>query len=152
VPKTEFSLANSKFDDFLYEPIGDDANGVTISMFSGLSRLQLDPWRESARIAALPVDLASRAIAERIGQLNVAAWDAGESIRIAARLVKLLPLPDRQSNPSQGTSVRSLLSLGTWLVLFVAIGIMVASWLGGSSPAVEPSYGNIPGINSPLAR
>lgn len=152
MPKTDFSLANSKFDDFLYEPIGDDANGVTISMFSGLSRLEIDPWRESARISALPVDLASRAIAERIGQLQISTWDISHNVRVASRLVKLLPTHERRVALPGPKSRRSLLSLATWLVLALGIGLTLVNWLGKSSPNVDPSYGNIPGLNSPLAR
>ena len=146
---TDFSLANSKFNDFLFEPIGDDARGITISMFSGLARLHLDPWRESARIAALPLDLARRAIAERIGQLNVSTWDVAENINIAARLVKLLPMHGRRPEASQRKRSPQALFLFAALVFLVGIGVMLMMSLGKSSPEFEPSYGSIPGLNSP---
>ena len=147
----DFSLANSKFNDFLFEPIGDDARGITISVFSGLVRLDLDPWRESARLAALPMDLACRAIAERIRQLNVSTWDAANDVHIAARLAKLLPRPGRlpAATAERSAPPRTLLSLAPWLVFLLATGILLAMSLGGLSPAFEPSFGTIPGLNSP---
>jgi hypothetical protein len=128
---TDFSLANSKFNDFLFEPIGDDARGITISMFSGLARLDLDPWREAARIAALPIDLARRAIAERIKQLNVSTWDVSEDGHIAARLAKLLPRPGRLPVISERTVFpKSLASLAPWLAFLLATGVLLAMSLG----------------------
>jgi len=38
------SLQRSEFDDFLFAPIGDEKNGMLLSVISALARLDLDPW------------------------------------------------------------------------------------------------------------
>jgi hypothetical protein len=34
-----------EFDDFLFAPIGDDRNGMLLSVLSVLARLDFDPWQ-----------------------------------------------------------------------------------------------------------
>ena len=87
-----FSLG-SEFDDFLLAPIGDDNNGMQLSVLSALARLDVDPWEEAAALARLPRAAAASKLASRI-----AALPAGPSARpdprtIAARLIPLLPRP-----------------------------------------------------------
>lgn len=165
---TDFSLANSKYADFLYEPIGEDARGITISMFSALARLKLDPFRESARLAALPFDLASSAIAGRIGELNVGSWDAAATLQSAARLAKLLPKPGAAADALRAATMRAptlprmpasaaavvqtllriALPLAAGIVLLLAVGAMIAERPDSPASGAEPSYGVIPGLNS----
>jgi hypothetical protein len=52
----------SEFDNFLLAPIGDDNNGMLLSVLSALARLDVDPWEEAAVLARLPGDVATRAI------------------------------------------------------------------------------------------
>ncbi len=81
----------SEFDDFLFAPIGDDKNGMLLSVLSALARLNIDPWQEAASLAQLPGEGAL----ERLTSL-IAALPGGPSARrdpgtIAARLIALLP-------------------------------------------------------------
>ena len=45
------SRLGSEFDDFLYAPIGEDRNGMLLSVLSALARLDIDPWQEAAKLA-----------------------------------------------------------------------------------------------------
>jgi hypothetical protein len=40
------SLPEAEFNDFLFAPIGEDSNGMLVSVLSGLARLDVDPWQE----------------------------------------------------------------------------------------------------------
>lgn len=44
----------SEFDAFLFAPVGDDENGMALSVLSALARLSVDPWLEAASLAQLP--------------------------------------------------------------------------------------------------
>jgi hypothetical protein len=45
------SLPGSEFNDFLFAPIGEYRNGMLVSVLSGLTRSDVDPWQEAARLA-----------------------------------------------------------------------------------------------------
>jgi hypothetical protein len=50
-----FSLLHSDLNNFLFASVGEEQNGVTLSVVSGLTRLGLDPWEE-ARPARTPAE------------------------------------------------------------------------------------------------
>ena len=37
----------SEFDSFLCAPIGEERNGMLLSVLSALARLDVDPWQEA---------------------------------------------------------------------------------------------------------
>lgn len=43
----------TQFDSFLFAPVCDDPNGLQISVLSALARINRDPWKEAARLAAM---------------------------------------------------------------------------------------------------
>ena len=53
----------SQFDDFLFAPIGEEENGMLLSVVSALARLDLDPWQEAASLTGLPVGTATQRLA-----------------------------------------------------------------------------------------
>ena len=89
--RPEYSLGHSAYNDFLFGTLGQDAAGTEITVLSALSRLGLDPWQESARLAALPRDEAASALAATIARLPDGTWPEAEAAKIAARLVAALP-------------------------------------------------------------
>ncbi len=86
-----FSHINSEFNDFLYAPIGDEENGMPLSVISALTRLGIDPWEQAARLSALPQALAASTLAPIIARLPGGLWGGSGAESIAARLVALLP-------------------------------------------------------------
>ena len=52
-----------EFDDFLFSSIGEDSNGMLLSVVSALARLDVDPWQEAANLAQLPGTTAARRLA-----------------------------------------------------------------------------------------
>jgi hypothetical protein len=95
-----FSLLHSDLNDFLFAPVGEEHNGVTLSVVSALTRLGLDPWEQAARLAPLPKARAAEALATLIARLPIRRTLSSDDLAISQRLVELLP--DQKSAPLQG--------------------------------------------------
>ena len=48
-----------EFDSFLFAPVGEEVDGVPLSVLSALSRLGLDPRHEAARLSHLTKEAAA---------------------------------------------------------------------------------------------
>jgi hypothetical protein len=94
-----FSLLHSDLNDFLFAPVGEEQNGVTLSVVSGLTRLGLDPWEEAARLTPLPKARAAEALATLIARLPICRTQSSDDVAISRRLVELLP--DQKPEPLQ---------------------------------------------------
>jgi hypothetical protein len=86
-----FSLLHSDLNNFLFAPVGEEQNGVTLSVVSALTRLGLDPWEEGARLSPLPKARAAEALATLIARLPINRTDPSDDLAISRRLVELLP-------------------------------------------------------------
>ena len=94
-PPASFSRLGSEFDSFLFAPIGEDRNGVLLSVVSVLGRLDLDPWKEAARLAGLPKEIAVQKFAALLGALPDPTLQRADPGALATRLIALLPFrPD----------------------------------------------------------
>jgi hypothetical protein len=81
-----------EFDAFLFAPVGEEVNGIPLSVLSALARLGLDPWDEAARLARLTKEAATDQLARMIASLNDRGWSTSEASRIASGLVTRLPM------------------------------------------------------------
>ena len=81
----------SEFEAFLFAPVGEDGHGMLLSVISALARLNVDPWREAANLAGLPVEKATQRLSSLIAALPDGPSAPRDSGTIAARLVALLP-------------------------------------------------------------
>jgi hypothetical protein len=102
------SIANlgSEFDAFLFAPIGEEANGMLLSVVSALARLDIDPWQEAAQLARLPEAMATQRLTSLIAAIPDAPPPQRDPGRIAARLIALLP------HVTVSSAARSTLSSG----------------------------------------
>jgi hypothetical protein len=82
---------NVEFDAFLFAPVGEQSNGMPLTVMSALTRLDVDPWEKAAQLAGLTVKDAIPALASLIARLPAGRWQPAEAATIAARLVALLP-------------------------------------------------------------
>lgn len=96
-----FSLQNSEFGAFLYAPIGEEENGMVVTALSALARIGVDPWQEAARLAQLPMDVASQRLTSIIAGLPNGRWAKSDAGSIAAGLIALLPAPKAARAPSR---------------------------------------------------
>jgi hypothetical protein len=96
-----FSLLHSELNDFLFASVGDEQNGMPLSVISALTRLRVDPWEEAARLAALPKALAAEALAPMIARLPIGRPQPSDNLAITRRLVELLPANGQSALPSR---------------------------------------------------
>lgn len=101
-----------ELDDFLFAAIGEERNGMLLTVASALGRLGLDPWREADRFAAMSKTAAAKLLAPMIARLPEGLWAAADAQAIAGRLVKLLP-----AAPSISTApgAPKLATIASWL-------------------------------------
>jgi hypothetical protein len=125
------AIERSQFDNFLFAPIGQEQNGMVLSVLSALARLDVDPWGEAASLARMSRDAAT----ERMGLL-IAALPAEASHRVdpeavATRLVALLP----RHQISKSTSIKNAPGATVVtidrrvLVFFILLGFMLGMQL-----------------------
>ena len=84
-------MNRSEFSDFLFASLGEEENGMTLSVVSALARLGFDPWREAARLADLPRPQAVAALAGSFDQLPHGLDGQFDHVGQATRLISLLP-------------------------------------------------------------
>ncbi|MGA2778731.1 MAG: hypothetical protein ABSF94_14340 [Steroidobacteraceae bacterium] len=83
---------------FLYAQIGDDANGVPLSILSVLARQNIDPWEQAADWSRLPQTFATQELAALISALPPGPCARAAPDALAARLVALLPSRQRSQD------------------------------------------------------
>jgi hypothetical protein len=115
------SLPGTEFNDFLFAPIGEDRNGMLVSVLSGLARLDVDPWQEAAKLAQLPGETATQRLASLIGALRDRDSSSLDPPTIATRLIALLPNRNNTKDQSQNTprSIGTTISSRPWWVYVI---------------------------------
>jgi hypothetical protein len=81
-----------EFDSFLFASVGEEVDGVPLSVLSALSRLDLDPRDEAARLAHLTKEAAADQLASMIARLSDRRWSLSQVREIAGRLIERLPM------------------------------------------------------------
>lgn len=126
--RSEFALGHSEFNEFLFASIGEEPNGLQLTVLSALARLGFDPWREAARLSALPAETAAGALATALAALPEGGWKASESTAIATRLVNCLPkhgAAAMQAPPGTGPDrKKTRLGAPVWL-LYIGLAAVV---------------------------
>src|SRR5438874_11665940 len=124
-----------EFDSFLFAPVWEETDGAPLSVLSALSRLDLEPRDEAARLSALTKEAAADQLARMIVRLSD-RWTLSETRRIAVRLIERLPTspagkPDRletgAGSASGGTQSSSLIYLA--LAVALVIGLFACGFL-----------------------
>src|SRR5712691_10844358 len=81
-----------EFDAFLFASVGEEVDGVPLSVLSALARLDLDPRDEAARLARLTKEAAADQLARMIARLSDRRRSVSEAQRIASDLIERLPM------------------------------------------------------------
>jgi hypothetical protein len=97
-PTASIRPLGSEFDAFLFALVGEDRNGMPLSVISVLARMDLDPWVEATRLADLPAETATRTMAAWLDGLSDPALKPASPDTRATRLIALLP-QRAKSNP-----------------------------------------------------
>lgn len=123
----------NEFDQFLYAMIGEDQNGRSVTVISGLARLSLDPRHEALELAKLSRSKARARLAGHLLRLPDIPELAHQEDAIANRLIQLLPGPHfhtSRRNSSSGIKLPAV-SLGS-LVAVIVLAFVLAQLFGFS--------------------
>jgi hypothetical protein len=131
------SCHRSDFEDFLFATIGDEQNGMLLSVNSALARSGVDPWAEAENLARLPADTATQKLASLIAALPDGPAARPDSGTIAVRLIALLPRHADSKRPLRPTlpvfgagstswAVKAVIVLGICMLF-----VLSSQWLGG---------------------
>jgi len=85
------SSLSSRYDHFLFAPICEEANGMELSVLSVLARMNVDPWEEATRLAAMPKTIAEMTLVSILNRALGKNSNPSKTEVIAMRLVQLLP-------------------------------------------------------------
>jgi hypothetical protein len=120
-----FSLLHSDLNDFLFASVGEEQNGVTLSVVSALTRLDVDPWEEAARLTPLPKARAAEALATLIARLPIRRTESLDDLAISRRLVELLPVQKRAPLPHRGRAGAEQKKY--WRAMIVLVGLALGA-------------------------
>ena len=114
-----------EFDAFLFASVGEEVDGVPLSVLSALARLGLDPRDEAARLSGLTEEAAADQLARMIARLSD-RWTLLETRKIAVRLIDRLPTspagkPDRHETGTGSPPGSRQSSFLIYLALAVAL-------------------------------
>ncbi len=109
----------SEFDSFLFAPVGEEKNGMLLSVLSALARLDVDPWQEAATLTKMPAQDATLRLTSLLSSLpSDAATVVPPSTVI--RLISLLPrIPLHDSRPRERALVRYWIIAFYFLMTFI---------------------------------
>jgi hypothetical protein len=126
-----FAPLGPEFNRFLFTPIGEDGNGLLLTVLSALARLDLDPWQEAHELTLLPKDAAVRRLTAAIAPSVTGGPSTDRDPRSTAdRLIALLPRRDAVSHasgitlPAIGKATRSRAAL---YVYFLAMAVTMGA-------------------------
>lgn len=122
-------LPGSEFNAFLFAPIGEDSNGMLVSVLSGLARSDMDPWQEAEKLARLPGETATQRLAALIGALPDRVVLYPDSRAIAVRLIALLPRSFGSGGMSRGGSHSTWAAMNShpWWIYVVVMSFVLGS-------------------------
>jgi hypothetical protein len=115
------------FDPFLFAAIGEERNGMMLSVLSALARLGLDPWFEAASRSKLPAPAATERLTSLLSALPSSQLKAPAPATIM-RLVGLLPRAVRDVAWSPGAAVVAKPKM-SWpmAAYFVAVFVIICA-------------------------
>jgi len=76
-----------KFDAFLFASVGEEVNGIPLSVLSLFSQLGLDPRDEAARLSCLNESAAAEELAGMIERATKDRWTGAEARTVADGLI-----------------------------------------------------------------
>ena len=125
------SRLSSEFDQFLFTTIGEDANGMLLSVLSALARLSLDPWREAAELTRMPMKTAVQRLSSLIAALPSGPASDMDVTATAARLISFLPRGPHSDVRTRGISPATEFRGVLCMTIFMAC-LLVVGWLAAT--------------------
>jgi hypothetical protein len=147
VPKPSLG---SEFDNFLFTALGDDRNGLPVSVISLLARMNLDPWQEAGTLATLSAEAAARRLASSLDTLTDENLRQRISETRVKRLLALLPTGISTPLPATTTGAGAMAppesGMRIGMIVFITSAIfLVASRIFAAHPDSPILPGAVPG-------
>jgi hypothetical protein len=133
------SALKPEFDTFLFASIGEDSNGMTVSVLSGLAQSDLDPWQEAAKLAQMPGKTAVERLASLIKALPGRAWAYSEARAIATRLIALLPHADDAVSSQTPQGLGAMMNSRPWWIYVLLMSFVLGSQFIVASRQLPPA-------------
>jgi hypothetical protein len=125
----------SDLQNFLYAPICQNDEGMTLSVLSAIARQDIDPWEEAARLAQLPKHAAVQQIIDLLNTLPPRIKVCLDVAAVAARVSALLPRRSAMSLPGLSpeaatTGVATNILSFNWRFFYIYFCLMLLlNWL-----------------------
>jgi hypothetical protein len=126
------SSAGSEFDNFLFAALGEDQNGLPLSVVSLLARQNLDAWQEAETLAALSADAAAKRLALSLDTLTDQNLRRGNSEATVLRLLALLPTRASNTVATTGAGLGTVAGSAPGSRIGIIVFITSAIFLVGS--------------------
>jgi hypothetical protein len=148
-----------EMDPFLFASVGEEIEGIPLSVLSALARLGLDPRNEAARLSRLTSKAAASQLARMFAQLPDRPWTSPEIRRIAGRLVELLPAAPKNGENGQVTDAtsRKPRAIAPRHLIYLALALsgalvfgLVAHGYDGHETAPPASRADTPTSSAPM--
>jgi hypothetical protein len=140
-----------EFDRFLFSPLGEDRNGLPLSVVSLLARMNLDPWQEAGALADLPAEAAARRLTFSLDTLQDPILRQTISETMVLRLLALLPGRSPAAVQTPAVSVAAVAAHGpairipTIVFIVSAIVLIVGSQILAAHRSAPTQPGVLPG-------
>lgn len=128
-------------DRFLYAAVGEDRDGVPLTLISAFARLDLDPRHEASRLASLAKPEAGAQLAEMILRLPGMSSPLAKARGTADDLIELLPNRAQLREAAHGSRAKGFpITSGKtfWLVGLVLVALVLA----GMAATGDLPFGN----------
>ena len=118
---------DTRFDEFLFTAIGEDKNGMCVTVLTALARLNFDPWKKAAELSGLSGDAARKTLGALIAKLPDLSSPRSESETID-RLVDLLPMRQRAPAFDRTSGFDVLTNVRAFIVYVTLMGVMLGAY------------------------
>jgi hypothetical protein len=140
--RRSFRPLRPDLDKFLFATVGDEVDGIPLSVISVLVRLGLDPWEEAGRLSSLGTREAGEQLARLIAELPGMFRPLRDARAIADALIGLLPKHDPGGTSAPQVQVRPRYRVPAlpkpspfWIACFVlAAAVLVSAVIHGGLP------------------
>ncbi len=131
--------AAADYHKFLYATVGDETNGMQLTLLSALARRNVDPWAEAEELSQLSGDRARTRLAAMLESSPGLAVLA-DRIALAGRLIPLLPHGSPRSagsgevlkDPSLAAPTAANLKQVQMVLIYIAM-VLLGGWLASAA-------------------
>ncbi len=125
-----------EFERFLYASVGEDRNGSVVTVLSALARLGLEPWNETAELAALGREAAGARLGLLLSRFRDVPVLGDHHRSVARELSLLLPEDPPPRSPARagaaGASGHPATSVAIWALLAILLILGQMLFFGAS--------------------